>query len=281
MRNCNWLQALEGDIDTAHLAIMHLGGVSPDDLVPGTFGYYAAKDWRPRYKVVNTDFGTSYGAYRPAEEDSYYWRLAHFLFPFFTMIPTGVLGQQVLVRAWVPLDDEHTMFWSMAAQGITATELMPSRNGRAFAGTQAAPKFLPNTTGWLGRWRIEAEESNDYFIDREVQRNGSFTGIDGIHLQDQAITEGMGSKVDHSNEHLGVSDSMIIETRRRMMKAAIDLREGVVPPAVDRPELYRTRSGGVVLPREADWLEATRELRRAFVHHPELARSPNVLGPGD
>jgi len=51
-----------------------------------------------------------YGAYRPATEDTYYWRLAQFMFPFFTLIPTGALGTQIIVRSWVPLDDTHTMF---------------------------------------------------------------------------------------------------------------------------------------------------------------------------
>jgi phthalate 4,5-dioxygenase len=36
------------------------------------------------------------------------------------------------------------------------------------------------------------------------------------------------------------------------------------------------RSGGVVLPRSADWIESTRELRRAGVAHPGLSR--DVLG---
>jgi phthalate 4,5-dioxygenase oxygenase subunit len=37
------------------------------------------------------------------------------------------------------------------------------------------------------------------------------------------------------------------------------------------------RSGGVFLPTDADWVEATRELRRAFVEHPEL--DPMLNGP--
>ena len=41
------------------------------------------------------------------------------------------------------------------------------------------------------------------------------------------------------------------------MKAAIDLLQGNIPPTVDHPELYRQRSGGVMLPRSADWVEAT------------------------
>ena len=272
LRECNWVQALEGDIDTAHLGLLHLGGVSPDDVIPGTFDYYTVYDRTPQYKVVDTEYGTMYGAYRPAEEDTYYWRLAQFLFPFYTLIPTGVLGVQVIVRAWVPVDDQHTMFWSMT---VPSTRLTPNgrrtaKNGRPFPGTTRPPEFLPNTTDWLGRWRLKANGSNDYCIDREMQRTQSYTGIDGIHLQDQAITESMGSIIDRSQEHLGTSDAMIIRTRRRLMRAALDLREGMTPPAVDHPELYRQRSGGVILPRSADWVAATEELRQACVHHPEL-----------
>jgi ABC-type Fe3+ transport system permease subunit/nitrite reductase/ring-hydroxylating ferredoxin subunit len=102
LRECNWFQALEGDIDTSHLGFLHLGAVTPAQTTPGTFDYYNVTDRAPKYEVVDTEFGTSYGAYRPAEADTYYWRIAHYLFPFFTMIPTGILGMQVLVRAWCP-----------------------------------------------------------------------------------------------------------------------------------------------------------------------------------
>ncbi|HET9318973.1 MAG TPA: Rieske 2Fe-2S domain-containing protein, partial [Bryobacteraceae bacterium] len=80
-RDCNWLQALEGDIDTSHLGFLHLGAVEPEQTKPGSFDYYTVKDRAPRYSVVDTDFGTMYGAYRPAEADTDYWRLACYLFP--------------------------------------------------------------------------------------------------------------------------------------------------------------------------------------------------------
>jgi len=54
LRECNWVQALEGDIDTAHLGLLHLGGVSPDDVIPETFDYYTVKERAPRYKAVAT-----------------------------------------------------------------------------------------------------------------------------------------------------------------------------------------------------------------------------------
>ena len=69
-------RALEGDIDTSHLGFLHLGAMKPEQMKPGTFDYYTVNDRAPRYEVVDTDFGTMYGAYRPAEEDTNYWRMA-------------------------------------------------------------------------------------------------------------------------------------------------------------------------------------------------------------
>jgi len=267
LRECNWFQGLEGDVDTSHLGFLHLGSVKPEAVEPGTFDYYIVADRAPRYEVVDTAFGTSYGCYRPAEPETYYWRIAHFLFPFYTMIPTGVLGMQVLVRAWVPVDDEHIMFWSI---GVPSTRMGRGATGGATAqaagagGLAGGHGFLPDTTDWLGRFRLVQNKENDYLIDREAQKTKSFTGIAGIHQQDQAITESMGAIIDRTEEHLGTSDAMVIRARRRALNAAKALRDrGETPPGVDDPTVYLCRSGGVVLPRDANWLEATRDLRRA------------------
>ncbi len=274
LRECNWFQGLEGDIDTSHLGFLHLGAIKPEQTTPGTFDYYNVADRAPKYEVVDTEFGTSYGAYRPAEADTYYWRIAHFLFPFFTMIPTGILGMQVLVRAWVPVDDEHIMFWSITAprsrlgSGAAGGAAGLNAGGRAVAAAGARPggfEFLPDSPDWLGKFRLVQNKDNDYLIDREAQRTQSFTGIAGIHQQDQAVTESMGPIYDRTQEHLGTSDAMVIRTRRRVINAARALRDNAVtPPGVDNPAVYRHRSGGVILPRDCDWLEATKGLREAF-----------------
>ncbi len=289
LRECSWFQGLEGDIDTGHLGFLHLGAVKPENTKPGTFDYYNVADRAPRYEVIDTEFGTSYGAYRPAEADTYYWRIAHYLFPFFTMIPTGVLGTQVLVRAWVPVDDEHLMFWSLAVPssrtadggaGSAATVTAGAQAAAGLGGLAGGEGFLPDTTDWLGKFRLVQNKGNDYRIDRARQRRSSFTGIAGIHQQDQAITESMGAIIDRTQEHLGTSDAMVIRTRRRVIGAAKALRDGgVVPPGVDQPQVYRQRSGGVVLPRSADWLEATRALRQAFAPVPPSPAAPRAAAP--
>ena len=35
-RECNWLQALEGDIDTSHFGFLHAGSVDPAECRPRT-----------------------------------------------------------------------------------------------------------------------------------------------------------------------------------------------------------------------------------------------------
>src|SRR5262249_55377627 len=204
-----------------------------------------------------------------AETDTDYWRIANFLFPFYAMVPTGVLGLEIRVRAWVPMDDEHTLAITVAR----------SPQGTRSAGRQVVspPRTLPNTSDWYGRFRCVANAANDYQIDRQAQKTVSYTGIDAIFLQDQAVTESMGPIYDRTNERLGSSDAMIIRTRKRLIDAAKALRDsGKAPPGVDDPSVYAVRSGGAVLPRGADWIEATRELRRAGVTHRGLTR--DVLG---
>ena len=270
-RNCNWLQGLEGDIDTAHIGFLHFGSDDAADAPPDTFRYWTLKDRAPRYAVLDTEYGSMYGAYRPAGPGQHYWRIAQFLFPFYTMTPTGLLGRQIIARAWVPMDDDHMMLFFMRPQ--------PTPELQAFIEQHVKPpKLLPNTTGWYGRFRLDANEENDYHLDRERQeRDEEYSGIEGIHTQDQAITESMGQIFDRSLEHLGSSDAMVIRVRRRLIASARALAEqGTAPPGVDRPESYRQRSGGVVLDEDADWIEATKDLRQAYVTHPEL--DPAIVG---
>ncbi|MBV9329470.1 MAG: Rieske 2Fe-2S domain-containing protein [Chloroflexi bacterium] len=270
-RECNWLQGLEGDIDTSHLGFLHLGAVQPGDTRADTFAYYTVNDRAPHYQVVDTEYGAMYGAYRPGPDGQQYWRFAQFLFPFYAMIPTGVLGLQVLVRAWVPMDDEHMMFFSMGSRASQVQSSNVNAN-RRMVRQRPGEMLLPNTTDWYGRFRLEANAANDYRIDRDKQRRKEdYTGIPGIHTQDQAVTESMGPIYDRTSERLGTSDVMVIRVRRRLIEAARAFADrGLTPPGVDSPEVYRVRSGGAFLPKDANWIEATTELRKAFVSHPEL-----------
>jgi len=247
-RDCNWLQALEGDVDTSHLGFLHLGSLTADELAghPLENGVTVRA---PEYEVVDAPWGTSYGAYRKVstpEGDRMYWRIANFLFPFWTQIPGGRFPEYLEARAWVPIDDEHTMTIWLRKKGHLQGSAVPLSDGRPIPGTKLEMEYLPTTTDWMGRWRARARSENDWLIDRDAQRrNLIYSGIDNIALQDQAITESMGPISDHSWEHLGPSDRMIARTRRRALMAARALREsGTSPPGTMDPEVFaRARSG--------------------------------------
>jgi phthalate 4,5-dioxygenase len=271
-RPCNWMQGWEGEMDTVHQAFLHSGATRVEDTVPGTFDYYIASTPAPRFAVVDTQYGTSYGAWRPAAEDTYYWRIAHMLFPFYAMIPAGLMGQQTRFAAYVPIDDEHTLHWEITRGLLDPDELPPEARGSEGRRPvmRAHSEYLPTTSDWYGRFNMRQCMANDYLIDRAAQRSmHSFTGIPGIRQQDMAVTESMGPIFDRESEHLGTTDALIIRTRRRMIAAARALEEqGIVPPGVDSPELYRQRSGGVILPRDANWWDATEDRRSAFLATP-------------
>jgi nitrite reductase/ring-hydroxylating ferredoxin subunit len=268
-RECNWMQGLEGEMDTVHAAFLHGGASRVETSKPGTGGYYTAKQRSAKFSVIETNFGTSYGAYRPAEEDSYYWRIAHVLFPFYAMPPLGPLGENALIGMYVPMDDENHLHWEiMIKPGVGSTlQGLDGRPSNAQGGpTTGRGSTLPNTTDWHGRFNIEQNARNDYMIDREAQRNWeSFSGIHGVRQQDMAVTESMGPIYQRDHEHLGTTDQLIIRTRRKLLACAKDWRDkGIVPPGVDNPEFYRQRSGDLVLPRSLDWWEGTKDRRERF-----------------
>jgi phenylpropionate dioxygenase-like ring-hydroxylating dioxygenase large terminal subunit len=278
-RSNNWMQGWEGEMDTIHAAFLHGGATRPEDTEPGSLQYYEAKTRAGKFSVRDTDVGTSYSMIRPAEEDSYYHRIGHMLFPCFAMVPPGPLGQGPSFIAYVPMDDYHTLEWGVNSRARQRAQATPG-NGVSGAPTGIQREYLPNTTDWHGRFNITQNFANDFLIDREAQKNWeSYTGINGIRQQDMAMTEGMGPIMDRSKEHLGTTDQLIIRTRRRLVAAARALEQnGTVPPGLEHPELYHQRSGGIVLPRTVDWWEATRQIREQFNAPPEEAAPLTTAG---
>jgi phenylpropionate dioxygenase-like ring-hydroxylating dioxygenase large terminal subunit len=265
-RRCNWLQALEGDLDTSHVGFLHFGGVHRETAGAGRTNIVANR--APDYKIADAPWGLSYGAFRPASETETYWRVAQFLFPFWAMPPISSIGKNILTRAWVPLDDEHCMFVGIAEKGYLDEEGDPP------TGATLIDRVHPNSTDWLGRYRMVECEENDYFLDRETQKHGSFTGIEGIHVQDQAMTEGMGAIVDRSLETLAASDAPIARMRRVLLRAVQDFGAGNRPPAADAPETYAgVRGGHYVTTENGDWLEVH---RRQVGDHPLLAEAASA-----
>jgi hypothetical protein len=162
------------------------------------------------------------------------------------MPPGGGSGaSRKIAHAFVPIDDENTIRWVFTwdfERPLSAREIAEMR-----AGASVHVEFVPGT-------HYPARNlSNDYLIDRGLQKTLTFTGIEGIGEQDFSVQEGMGTIVDRTREHLGSSDIGIVAMRRRLLKAAADLQEGVAPYAALRGNVYQIRSAELVLPADAQW----------------------------
>jgi nitrite reductase/ring-hydroxylating ferredoxin subunit len=263
---CNYAQALEGDLDPSHISFLHApldpqgrndyqgsAGIPLSDRNLGDAALepaVKAKDKHPLIIVIKTDYGLLVGARREAGADRYYWRLTQLVLPFYVFVP-GAVDSPLHCNAWVPLDDEHTIVWRiqyLAGRPFTDGELDRLQTG--LGAHVPRDGYLPATTTPAGAWIPRVGRSNDYLQDRQVQRTVSFSGIRGIWAQDRACTEGMGPILDRTKEHLGPSDVTVIQTRRRLLTAATALEKhgmpppglGVTPPIVQSPTVFLPKS---------------------------------------
>src|SRR5436305_1143539 len=261
LQESNWLQALEGGIDSSHVSWLHRGDLNSDPLFKGARGnQYNLSDARPVFEVVESPGGLYIGARRNAEAGHYYWRITQWVMPSFTMIaPRG--NHAVHGHFWIPIDDETCWAWSYdyhPVRELTSAELAAMRDGRGIH-----VRYVPGT------FRPLANKDNDYLIDRAAQKAGrTFSGVEGIAMQDASLQESMGPVVDRTKENLVSTDNGIIMARHRLLravKAFVD--EGTVPPGVD-PEHQKVRSAAIVLPPDVPFTEGARE---ALIARPAVA----------
>jgi phthalate 4,5-dioxygenase oxygenase subunit len=258
----NWLQALEGGIDSSHVSWLHSAGLKNDPLFKGAKGNeYNLNDLKPFFEVVEADGGLFIGVRRNAEEGHYYWRITPWVMPSFTMIPPRG-DHPVHGHFWIPIDDENC--WVFTFDYKVTRALTPDELEAMKAGHGVHNENIPGT------YRPVQNKDNDYMMDRVAQRQGeTFSGVRGIAIQDASLQESMGPVVDRSKERLVSADGGIIKARAKLRDAAEALRDaGVTPPGVD-PAHHRVRSVSIVLPKEASFIESCREASSVVpgVHH--------------
>jgi phenylpropionate dioxygenase-like ring-hydroxylating dioxygenase large terminal subunit len=246
IQECNWLQALEGGIDTSHAPILHRlltdnstrGGIKPSS--PFVRGK------APNLVVDVTDYGYLYAGIRPLGDSEVHIRSYHYILPFHQIRPSRSESGLPMDAGhiWVPMDDYNSMVYNWM---YSTTDGPLTEQDRREYGIGNGPDYVDQKT-----FRSKQNRSNDYGLNREVQRTESYTGIDGINQQDRALQETMGRIVDRSKEHLGPGDKAIGQTRR-MLRAAVKAVEAGGDPDGTGTSYYHIRAGEEVLPRDADW----------------------------
>jgi phenylpropionate dioxygenase-like ring-hydroxylating dioxygenase large terminal subunit len=260
VRECNFVQAVEGGIDSAHSAILHSQVDEVKLTATGVKEFvFQGRSHQPlRYDTRVTEAGVLGGARREAAEPGHdWWRVNVFIMPFYTMFP-GTPDGTLSGHAFVPIDDDVTMCWNITWNPTKPLEARRPQGQGAGYGFDGADDggYLPDTTDWIGRWRMTANASNDYLRDYDAEKNRRFSGIVSINLQDSGIQESMGSIIDRTKEHLGAIDAMIIQMRRRMMRSAQTLLEkGESPAEIDNPAVVQLRALQMILSRDKDWIE--------------------------
>ncbi|MDA1184559.1 MAG: aromatic ring-hydroxylating dioxygenase subunit alpha [Acidobacteria bacterium] len=250
-QECNWLQAMEGGIDSSHVSFLHRGEINKDPLFKGSRGnQYNLDDARPVFEVVESAGGLYIGARRNAEGGNYYWRVTQWVMPSFTMIPPRA-DHPVHGHFWIPIDDEQCWAWSFdykVTRPFSPSELQSLRSGKGIH-AECVP----------GTFRPLANKDNDYLIDRAAQKRGeTFSGVHGFAMQDASVQESMGPIVDRTRENLVSTDNGIIMARHRLLRTIKAMTEkNVTPPGLD-PAHQRCRSAAVVLPPDQPFKDAAK-----------------------
>jgi phthalate 4,5-dioxygenase len=255
--DCNWVQAMEGNIDTAHISHLHQwNGIDdiPDDGSdkPGyPSNAMSWKFWRhdraPRLEVDETWYGYRYAGIRTTPNGHTHVRITAYVVPYHTMVASIPWNQRH--GLFVPMDDARTARYSFAVKA--------PRNIAGYGGANlfaVAPFSTPISRGRRqGIIPREYRADNDYQMDREVQRTATFSGVADFVSQDLMVTESMGPVYDRTQEQLGSTDKAVTRMRHILISAAKGLAAGNEPPAVGERD-YRTIFGAEkILEPGEDW----------------------------
>jgi phenylpropionate dioxygenase-like ring-hydroxylating dioxygenase large terminal subunit len=256
---CNWVQAMEGNLDSAHISWLHqFNGIDdiPDDGSdkPGyPSNAMSWKFWRhdraPRLEVRDTWYGYRYAGIRTTPNGNTHVRITDYCVPYTTVVASNPFTSRQSV--FIPIDDENCWRYNFV------TQVDPNPNGY---GGENLFAVAPFTTPFTNRSngitpRIYTAE-NDYLIDREVQRTSTFSGVGDFVSQDLMVTESMGGIYDRTQEHLGTTDKAVIRMRQILLKAAKGLADGTQPPALAGPadhDFRGIRSAEKILEPGEDW----------------------------
>jgi len=245
IQTCNWVQAVEGGIDTSHSSFLHNNDLSDKSLL-------RSRSTAPYLEVEQTNYGYTYSSVRPlSAEEGNYVRTYHYVLPFHQLRAgqVGRSGEPVQPRSsghcWVPIDDQNTMVFNWT---FTWDENpLPDKEKRLAGTGNEWDVDIDRKT-----FRTKRNKENDWLLDRQMQRTENFTGIVGVNTQDRALQETMGTIADRSQEHLGTSDRAII-AMRKLLQEAIRVNADGGTPRGSQGEFVGIRAIDRILPADQPW----------------------------
>lgn len=199
---CNWLQAVEGTLDSSHVSILHKSWLGAGR---GELGQ-AAYDSAPRYEFDHQDYGIRFAAIRHTDSATSHVRVTEFVMPWTAYIPTGDEDRIAIIGT--PVDDVTSRQWFIRWNDDHPLTEDTDTHFWYDELTTAPDDFSALVRG-----------KEMWGQDRKLMTEGHFTGITNLILEDVAIQESQGPIVDRSQEKLGSSDIAVIRTRRLLLDA--------------------------------------------------------------
>ncbi|MCW5578849.1 MAG: Rieske 2Fe-2S domain-containing protein [Dokdonella sp.] len=242
----NFVQVMEGLLDSSHLAILHQDSLPrPDGTVkvvndtvrPASRFANAAAQRVPRIEVQETSFGLYAAALRQAAGEEAHAatevRITAFVAPFTVYVANGNVTLMI-----VPVDTQTTYLYIVYWDPVKPFGEEPHRS-QIEAGTGTLPEVAARygfTRETLGR-PDTASQANNWMQDRAAMRRGeTFSGLPPFAMEDIACTSSMGAVSDRQ-ELLVPADLAIVRMRRFLVEAARRVASGGTPPAFARHDL--------------------------------------------
>jgi phthalate 4,5-dioxygenase len=217
---CNWLQGLEGSLDSAHTTFLHQTWIHETaQMYPSNLELVLAET--PRYQTEAAPFGLRAIATRPTADGRSYVRVANFFFPLVTVAPSGILQpRNGAIFLFAPVDNtHHLLFFGPYGEA-------PQRSQKELGCVRENFEPDPRNFGAL-----DGDRANRWGQDRDLMEAGHFTGFGKSLLEeDVAVQASMGPIVDRSKENPSSSDVAIAHARRMILDAIATAEAGGLPP---------------------------------------------------
>jgi phenylpropionate dioxygenase-like ring-hydroxylating dioxygenase large terminal subunit len=223
---CNWLQGVEGTVDSAHVGWLHQTWHRETAKRAEHANLNMALDHPPTYETESTSYGMRAAALRGIGEGRTYVRITEHLMPLVTLVPVGRAqprdGSMFVIS---PVDDtHHLLFFGYFSD-------TPKPNTDELQGL-IAPGFVPDPHDFSG---LRGDRSNRWGQDRGLMNAGHFTGFARTLLEeDAAVQASMGPILDRTKENLSSGDVAVAHTRRMLLAALDDVEAGKLPPGSAR-----------------------------------------------
>jgi phthalate 4,5-dioxygenase len=218
---CNWLQGVEGTIDSAHVGVLHKTWMSETAKLADYANIRFALDQPPSYETESAPYGMRAAALRRTGDGRTYVRITEHFMPLVTVVPVGrAQPRDGSMFVFSPVDDtHHVLFYGYFSD-------TPTKPPQELGG--AARDFVPDPHDFAG---LRGDRSNRWRQDRDLMNSGHSTGFGRTLLEEDVVVQtSMGPILDRTQENLSSSDVAVAYVRRMLLDALRAAEAGVLPP---------------------------------------------------